>query len=315
MMIALAALALLLGGCSAGNSGTGADGKRPALLRIGYQKSSGLLNLLRTRKILETRFGDEVRVEWQEFPAGPQMLEALNVGSVDFGTSGEAPPIFAQAAGAPLLYVALERVGAATEAILVPANSKLRSVADLKGKRIALNKGSNVHYFLVRALEAAGLSYADVDVVFLPPADGRAAFESRNVDAWAIWDPFLTAARAASTARVLVDGNGYVENHQYYFATKKLAESHPNVVLALIEELKQISAWAESHREEIAQFLSDLLGLDLPVMVEVEQRRVYGVEPVAPEIVAYQQAIADRFFQMGLIPREIRVADVIWNSP
>jgi sulfonate transport system substrate-binding protein len=311
-------LALTTLGCSRTTSENppfaSAEAVEKKVLRIGYQRSSSLLNLLRTREILEGRLGKRVQVVWQQFAAGPQMLEALNVGSVDFGTCGEAPPVFAQAAGAPLLYVALERVGPTAEAILVRPAAAYRSLADLKGKRIALNKGSNVHYFLVRALEEAGMTYQDIIPVFLPPADARAAFESGRVDAWAIWDPFFAAAVEAGQARVLIDGTGIVENFQYYLATRRLAAEQPETLLTVLAELRQINDWAESHRREVTSFLAGLLELDLHVLEVAEQRRVYGVEPIGPETVAYQQRIADTFFRLGLLPNKIDVAQTIWAS-
>ena len=119
-------------------------------LRIGYQKYGSLV-LLRADGGLERRLAEHgIDVSWTEFPAGPQLLEGLNVGAVDFGTTGETPPVFAQAAGADLLYVAHEPPAPLSEAILLPKDSPIQSIADLKGKRVAFNKGSNVHYLLVR---------------------------------------------------------------------------------------------------------------------------------------------------------------------
>jgi hypothetical protein len=158
---------------------------------------------------------------------------------VDFGTVGEAPPIFAQAAGANLVYVGNEPPSPGSEAIVVPKDSKLRSLADLKGKKVVLNKGSNVHYLLVKALEKAGLGYKDIDVVYLPPADARAAFERGAVDAWAIWDPFLAAAEKQLGARVLADGKGLVANHQFYLAARPYAEKNA---------ISSASCWKKSPR-------------------------------------------------------------------
>jgi sulfonate transport system substrate-binding protein len=176
------------------------------VVRIGYQKA-GTLNLLRLRGQLEPdmeRLG--MRVEWVGFPAGPQLLEALNAGAIDFGHTGDAPPILAQAAGVSFVYTACEPARAHAEAIVVPDGSPLKSVADLAGKRVALNKGSNVHFLLVRALEAAGVPYDRVEKVYLTPSDSRAAFEGGSVDAWAAWDPYLAEAELNAAARVLADG-------------------------------------------------------------------------------------------------------------
>jgi sulfonate transport system substrate-binding protein len=306
---------LFAAGCStADSSGFAIGATEKSVVRIGYQKSSGLLNLLRRQRTLEDKLGPAVEVTWQEFAAGPQMLEALNVGSVDFGTSGEAPPVFAQAAGASMVYLAVERVGPQGEGILVRPDSKYHTLAELKGKRIALNKASNVHYFLVRALESVGLRYTDIVPVFLTPADGRAAFESGRVDAWVIWDPFYTAAIEAGQARLLMDGQGLVENYQFYFSTRQFAERQPQTIDVLLSQLRIVNDWAESHRDEFADFIADILDLDRQVLRIAERRRQYGIGPMSDEIVAYQQSIADTFFQLGLLPHEVHIHNVIWNS-
>jgi sulfonate transport system substrate-binding protein len=184
---AASALALASGGLHAQQGSGTAGGQR--VLRVGHQK--GWLSILKNRGTLEKRLTPlGVAVRWVEFNAVPQ-LEALNVGSIDFGDVGEAPPIFAQAAGAPWSMRVPPRPG--LEAVIVPKGSAIRSVADLKGKRIAYNKGSNVHYFLVKLLEKHGLKYGDVQSVFL--ASRCAAFEKGSVDAWVIWDPFWPRPR------------------------------------------------------------------------------------------------------------------------
>ena len=163
-------------------------GKTPDVLRIGYQKSAANLVVVKQQGTLEKRF-PHTRVSWIEFPAGPQLLEALSVGSLDFGLTGDSPPVFAQAAGKDLLYVGAEPPKPDSSAILVPKDSPLRSLSDLKGKKVALQKGSSAHYLLVAALEKAHLQWTDIQAIYLTPADARAAFERNSVDAWAIWDP------------------------------------------------------------------------------------------------------------------------------
>ena len=222
-------------------------------LRIGYQKY-GTLVLLKARGTLEQRLaGQGFDVQWTEFPGGPQLLEGLNVGSIDFGVTGETPPVFAQAAGADLLYVAYEPPAPTSEAILVPKDSLITSVKDLKGKKVVLNKGSNVHYLLVRALEEAGLKYTDIQTVFLPPADARAAFERGSVDAWVIWDPYQAAAEQQLQARTLRDGKGIVDNNQFYLATRPYAKQHPNVIQTLVEEVRAVGEWSKANPEEVTR--------------------------------------------------------------
>lgn len=284
-------------------------------LRIGYQKY-GTLVLLKAKGSLEKRLAEQgIEVQWTEFPGGPQLLEGLNVGSIDFGTTGEAPPIFAQAAGADLLYVAHEPPAPTSEAILVPKDSSLKSVSELKGKKIALNKGSNVHYLLVRALEDAGLKYSDIQPVYLPPADARAAFERGSVDAWVIWDPFQAAAEHQLQARTLRNGEGLVANHQFYLAARPYAEKHPEVVSVLVEEIRGIGEWTRANSAEATAQVAPLLGLSPAITRTAVERQAYGAQLITPDVVEAQQQIADTFSDLKLIPKRLSIKDVIWTPP
>ncbi|CAG2141731.1 putative aliphatic sulfonates-binding protein precursor [compost metagenome] len=292
----------------------------PKLLRIGYQKY-GTLTLLKARGTLEKRLAPQgITVKWTEFPAGPQLLEGLNVGAVDFGTVGEAPPIFAQAAGAQLAYIGNEPPAPTAEAIVVPKGSALKSVADLRGKRVALNKGSNVHYLLVKQLEAAGVAYSEIQPVYLPPADARAAFERGAVDAWVIWDPFLAAAEKQLGARVLIDGRSadgknVVSNHQFYLASRPYAQAKPDVVSTILDELAQLGQWAGKQPKDASTVLVKETGLDATVLDLAVSRFSYGAKPVTPAVLAEQQRIADAFHTLKLIPKPIQVADAAWTPP
>ena len=277
-------------------------------LRVGHQK--GILSLLKGRGTLEKQLTAlNVSVKWTEFTAGPVQLEALNVGSIDFGDVGEAPPIFAQAAGAPLAYVAATVPRPAVEAVIVPKGSAIRTVADLKGKKIALNKGSNVHYFIVKLAEKHGLAYSDLNLVYLPPADARAAFEKGSVDAWVIWDPFLAAAQTTLEARLLADATGVVGNRAYYFSSLDYVAKNADVLKIVTEEINRIDQWAEANKDAFATELSTLLGLPKPVLDLSVGRSRYGTGPITRAILAEQQKIADTFFDLKLIPKKINVLE------
>jgi sulfonate transport system substrate-binding protein len=307
-------LGLLFAGAVAGALPAAAQAQARPVIRIGYQKY-GTLTLLKGRGTLEKRLAEKgVGVQWIEFPAGPVLLEGLNVGSIDFGTVGEAPPIFAQAAGADLVYVGHEPPSPGSEAIVVPRDSKLRSVAELKGKKVALNKGSNVHFLLLKALEKAGVAYKDIQPVFLPPADARAAFERGSVDAWVIWDPFLAAAEKQLGARVLADGKGLVANHQFYVAARAYAQKNPELVQIAIEELAKVDEWGSKNLKEVSAILSAQTGLDTGVVELAATRYAYGVKPVSPEVIREQQKIADAFSALKLIPKPISVKDAVLAS-
>lgn len=319
--VALVLSLLLLSACgdnggSAGAAETAAAGSdaRDLTVRIGYQKY-GTINILKADGALDRKLAERgIGIEWTEFPGGPQLLEALNVGSIDIGHTGEAPPIFAQAAGAPLVYLGHEPPSPSAEGVLVPHDSDIASVADLKGRKVALNKGSNVHYLLVKLLEQAGVDYKEIETVYLPPADARAAFESGSVDAWVIWDPFFAAAQTATGARVLADGTGMVQNHEFYLAARPFAEKYPDLVELILDEANKIDEWAKENQKALAELLSPQLGIDVPSLELAAGRRQYGVQRIEDAVIEAQQQIADTFRALELIPAEIQIRDAVLDQ-
>jgi len=282
-------------------------------LRIGLQKY-GTLIILRQRRTLEQALAPlGWQVTWHEFPGGPQLLEALSAGAIDFGTTGEAPPVFAQAAGSPLLYVSFEPPSPAGEAILVPKDSSIRTLIDLKGKQVALNKGSNVHFLLVQALASAGLTPRDITPAYLAPADARAAFERGAVDAWAIWDPFLAAAQEATGARMLTDGTGLAPNRQFFLASRSFVRDQPDILRRLNAEIEATDRWAERNQPETTRLLTASMGLPEPVVARAVARLGFGVQPLTDEVIADQQRIADTFLSLRLIPQRLDVASAVWR--
>ncbi len=294
---------MLLSGCS--------KKEESVTLNIGFQKY-GVLPILKERGTLETALKQQgVNVKWVEFPAGPQLLEGLNVGSVSFGEAGEAPPIFAQAANSNLVYVANQPEAPKAEALIVRKDSNIQSVQDLKGKRIALNKGSNVHYLLLKVLEANNLKLSDIEVVYLPPSDARAAFERGAVDAWVIWDPFFAAAEHQIGARVIATGENIVSNHQFYLADRKFAEANPQIIDAVVNELNLTTEWVSSHQDEAAKLLEKPTGLAFDVLKTSISRMGFGVKPLTPEVAQKQQQVADAFYGQQLIPAKLNIQSAI----
>jgi sulfonate transport system substrate-binding protein len=306
-------VALAVVGLAAGLWG-GAARAQEKVVRIGFQKY-GKLILLKSKGALEEALKPlGFKVAWTEFPSGPPLLEAVNVGAIDFGNTGETPPIFAQAAGAPFLYVAYEPPSPRGEAILVPKGSPIATLGDLKGKKIALNKGSNVHYLLVRALDKAGVRYSEIEPVFLAPADARAAFERGAVDAWVIWDPYQAAAEAATGARTLTDATGIVANHQFYLAAKAFTDANPKVLAVVLAQLREVDSWAQSDIKGVADQLSPSVGLPAPILQVALERQSYGIRPIDDAVIAEQQRIADTFYTLGLLPKQIKISDVVHRT-
>ena len=306
-------LAALLGACLALSAGLTQAADPAGTVRIGFQKA-GLLAVLKAQGSLDKPLAElGYKVEWKEFPAGPQLLEALNTGSIEFGYTGAPPAVFAQAAGARLVYVGAEPGGKTNEALFVLDSSPAHSVADLKGKRIALQKGSSSNYLLVQLLRRANLTVQDIQPIYLPPAEARAAFESGAVDAWVVWDPYYALAQKALKTRTLGDFRE-LPVFNFYEATPEFVKAHPRAVNAILAQLRTAGLWVNQHPQETAALLAPKLGIEQPV-VETWLRRVpYGVTPVTPQIVASQQQIADLFLQQKLIPKPVNVQSAIWRA-
>jgi sulfonate transport system substrate-binding protein len=196
---------------------------------------------------------------------------------------------------------------------VVKKDAPFQNVKDLKGKRVSVNKGGNVHYLLLRALEANGLKTSDVEIVYLPAADARPAFERGAIDAWVVWDPFLAHAEHTANARVIQDGKGLSANYQFYFASKTLAQQRPEVVEAVLDEIRKVDAYAKDNVAKVAEQLAPEVGMDRAVLETALKRMGYGVQPLTPEIVASQQRVADTFYAAGLIPKAIAVQETVWS--
>lgn len=286
-----------------------------AALRVGFQKS-GLPVIARRQQTIEAALAPKgVRVDWVEFTAGPPLVEALNVGAIDLGWTGDAPPIFGQSSGAAIVYVAALPSNGLGEAIIAKPGTGIAKVADLKGRKVAVGKGTSANNLLVAALEANGLGFDAITPVYLSPADAAAAFAADQVDAWAIWDPFLAIAETRYHPAVLVRSAEVLDVNTYFLANKGFAAAHPDTILDTIGALKTAAAWADAHRDEVAEALHEVTGVPLDAQTLAADRAKFGVFELTPEIVAHQQQTADRFRRLGLIPNAVTVSDAVWTAP
>jgi aliphatic sulfonates family ABC transporter substrate-binding protein len=282
-------------------------------LRIGYQKTSVLL-VVKAQQVLEKRFEPQgVAVRWVEFPFGPPLLEALNVGAIDYGYTGNAPPIFAQAAHANIQYVAVIPARGYGQAIVVPDASPLQSLADLRGKKIGVAKGSSAHDLLVAALESANVPWSEITPVYLAPADAAAAFARGAIDAWSIWDPFYAIAELKQKARALPIEPKAMQQNSFFLANSDFIAKHADVVAALNEEIAKATKWAGEHRDETAELFAEASGVDLAAQQKAVARAEFSFGPLDDKAIAQQQAVADRFYRLGLIPAPVAVRDIVWT--
>lgn len=284
----------------------------PKEIRIGYQKN-GVLVIARQQASLEKHFATNgIQIKWVEFSSGPPMLEAMSAGSVDFGAVGDSPPIFAQAANANIVYAAAQPITNG-QGILVPASSAIRSIAELKGKRVGFTKGSSAHNVVVQTLEKAGLTYSDITPVYLTPPDAGAAFANGSIDAWAIWDPYFAIGEVKQNGRILINSREVTKTNSFYIANRDFANSHAPALRDVIAVLTESAHWAETHRTEVAKTLSDVTGVPLDIQTVAAERSAFAIGPVTDDIVRTQQGVADRFYKLGLIPKPIVIRDIVWK--
>jgi sulfonate transport system substrate-binding protein len=311
-----ALLGASLGAAAASALGMPAVHAAERVVRISMQRSSVLLTVLKVKGTLAERLGPlGFTPSWHLFT---NVIEPMNAGAVDIHADvADAVPIFTQSANAPLTFYARERGSPAAEAIIVPADSPIRTVADLKGRVVGVSRGSGSHYVLAAALKRAGLSFADITPAYLQAPEGAAAFAKGSIDAWSIWDPFLAFAEAKRPVRTLADGRGLTSYHRYYLANDAFVAERPEVVAAVYRALAEAGQWVRANPDAAVALLAPVWG-DLPpaVVAAANARRTYVVEPVERGQLGEQQDIADTFLEAKLIPRRIDAAAVkIWQPP
>jgi sulfonate transport system substrate-binding protein len=285
----------------------------PKEIRIGAQKG-GFFPAVRQRHTAEDVFRPlGIEIKWIDFQFGPPLLEAINVGSVDFGYVGDSPPIFAQAAGARIRYVAAVKQDGNTQAIIVPHDSPILTLADLRGRRIAFARGSSAHNLLVAALEKAGLAWSDITPAPLAPADATAAFAKASVDAWSIWDPYLALAELRESARVIAFDKDVQKPNAFYIAGSDFVEKYPALIARLNGVFASEGVWADQHHEEVARAQAEATGVDIEAIRRFVDRSNYRVVPLDDEVIKGQQAVADRFSRLGLIPKPVHISEIVWK--
>lgn len=283
-------------------------------VRIGFQKTS-LPVVARREGTIEAALGPDVTVRWVEFTAGPPLVEALNVGAIDLGWTGDAPPIFGQASGAAIVYVAALPAQNQGEAIIAKSDGGIATLADLKGRSIGVGKGTSSHNLLIAALEKAGIGYDEITPNYLSPADAAAAFASDKIDAWAIWDPFLAIAETRYKPNVLVRTGDVLDVNTYFLGNRDFVAAHPTAVIEVLSGLDTAAKWADAHRAEVAEAVHEVTGVPMEAQTLAVDRAQFGIYEITPEIVAHQQETADRFYKLGLIPNAIVVSDAVWPRP
>lgn len=296
--------AALLAGCA-----------RAAPFAIGYQRG-GLLLLAKARGTIDAALtaAGHAPATWVEFPSGPPMLEAMAAGSIDIGATGESPPIFAQAAGAPITYIAAEPISGLSSAILVRTASAFHTLADLRGRRIGFTKASSAHLVLAKALARAGMRFADIMPVNLAPNEAASAFAAGAIDAWSTWDPYYALVEARGDGRAIVTGDQLPATDAFIVGNRTTLAAKRDELRVALGTLRQEAAWARNHTDAVVAAISRLSGLPANIARASLRRGEFAEEPIGAAVIARQQANADLFAALGLLPHKVDVASAVWTQ-
>src|SRR5580658_6136669 len=253
------------GGSTASPSASSAVNLSAVTLNIGDQKGTGAEAVLAAAGLLNTL---PFHANWSDFTSGPPMLQAMASGSVDIGGVGDAPPVFAASGGEAVEIVGARQTAGDQDAVVVPKNSPITSISQLRGKKIAYGSGSSGNYNLLTVLTKAGLTDRDVTLVNLQPAEALAAFSSGAVDAWDIWPPYVQQVVAQDGARVLATGSAYGSPYSFEVASKA-AVADPAKAAAIkvyLATLDKAYVWAATHPSAWATAWGQAAGLPASVM-------------------------------------------------
>ena len=315
-LLTLLATLVVLAGCGDSGGGDAAairkDGSvdlTKVTLHVGDQKAGSQVLLQAAGQLTGVKY----KITWSQFTSGPPLLEAANAGAIDIGAVGNTPPIFAAAARSKIKIVAAGDQSLAAQAVLVPKNSAIHAIQDLKGKKIALAKGSSAHALLLGVLKKAGLTFGDIQPQYLQPADALSAFSSGRVDAWSIWDPYTAQAQAQTGARALVYGNGFGTNYQFNVAAANALKDKAKVAAIhdYLSRLDRATIWAATHQDQWAATWSAQIGLPLAVTKVAAHRRVTRPVVIDDTVINGEQQLADAFSDAKLIPGRLKIGDFV----
>ncbi|MEH2107671.1 aliphatic sulfonate ABC transporter substrate-binding protein [Nostoc sp.] len=318
-------LSLAIASCTPSNSAN-APAQQPqvpklTVLKMGHQKGMALLNIIKAQGSLEKRLQPQgISVTWNEFSSTAPLLDGMGAGAIVFGGGGGTGSVFAQAGDKSFVRVAAGTGSTRGSAILVPENSPIKTLSDLKGKKVAFAKGSGQHYIIVRALEKVGLKFSDIKPLYLTPAEALPAFERGDIDAWLIWDPYTAEAERKLRTRLLADNSTVfgdkapLESPSFYYAAPDFVRDHPDILKTILQELEKAGSWSRENYHDSAKLLSKLYKIDLKTMEIVEERGGQRqVLPVTDEVLSGLQRMADTFYKLKIIPKKIDVKDKNYN--
>jgi sulfonate transport system substrate-binding protein len=302
-MIRFALVAVLLAVTTAASAGE-------TVLRIGDQKGNAQAVMEAAGVLKDVPY----KIEWKEFAAAAPLLEALGAAAIDVGLVGDAPFTFAAAANVPAKAIAAIRQSREGLAILVPENSPIKSIDDLRGKKIATGRGSIGHQLVLAALAAKGWAAGDVQLVFLAPSDAKIAYSRGSVDAWSTWEPYVSQEEVLFKARRVISGEGLTPGLSFVVATPDAIRDKRAALEDFVRRLTAARAWSQDHVEGYAETWGRLMNIPSAVAVNWLQRARIRIVPIDDAVVTDEQKTIDLYFNSGLIKQKLDASGVVDRS-
>jgi len=290
-----------------------AAAKEKVVINIGVQGKTGILVYAREKGYFEKAFAAAgAEVKWNEFSSGPPHFEALAAGRLDFGGTGGTPVISGQVGGVDFRAIAVTSDGRKGNMIVIPKNSPIKELKDLKGKKVAVAKGSSAYNFLYLAIDKAGLNGDDIKVIQLQPDEARPALDSGAIDAWSIWEPYATTAVFQTGANVLVSGEDLNINAPgFLVARTKFTQEHPDLTVLFLKTYEEARRYYVEHQDEVANELVQTQKLDKQIITTVLQNSAPLLSPITPAFAKAHQEQADFLYKTGAINKQLDTSKVL----
>jgi sulfonate transport system substrate-binding protein len=319
LSILLFTFTLFLAACSsddASSSEAASKDTEGLVIKIGVQGSGGVFGKAQEDKLFEKAFEQYgATVEWVEFHSGPPMTEAMASDNLDFAGLGNMPVIAAQAANIPFKIISQGTTGTQNAGVIAQADSGITSLHDLVGKKVAAGKGTNAYDFLLRALTKAEIDVNDIEIINLSPDEAQAAFDSKGVDAWASWEPYLTINELSGKGAIIADGlSEGLLTPSYNIVRSKFAEDYPDLVVTYLKTFNEVLAWEDANEEEAVERYATERNLPVELIKASRERSKTINIFVEDEIIEEHQRTADFQHEIGTIRQKIDVKEVFDNS-
>lgn len=280
------------------------------VLRVGDQKGGNrsLLEISGLAKDLP------YKIEWSEFPAAAPILEAINAGALDVGYTGDLSFLTVYASGAPIKAIGGTRSDARTQAILVRGDSPIKTAADLKGKRLAGTRGGWGQFLINATLEKAGSRIEEATFAPLGPVDAKIALLAGSIDAWAVWEPYISYAKLKDNARVVADGEGLTPTITFIVASDNAIAAKRAAVQDLVQRLNKARLWSLDHLAEYAKSTAELTKLPEDVLLAAYTAQKTSPIAINEAVVKEVQAASDRATRYGILGKTLDVGKAVDRS-